>query len=79
MSQFFLTHCHTCAHQLQGELDSFDDIVTGVGSGGTVAGLAIANYLTGSKLKCVAMGTCTIIIQNLRMIQCMPILFIQIT
>ena len=32
-------------------LEIFDDIVRSVGSGGSAAGIAIANYLTGSKLK----------------------------
>ena len=31
--------------------DLFDDVVVAVGSGGTACGLAIANYLTGSRLK----------------------------
>ncbi|XP_022800920.1 bifunctional D-cysteine desulfhydrase/1-aminocyclopropane-1-carboxylate deaminase, mitochondrial-like, partial [Stylophora pistillata] len=35
----------------QNLLEDFDDIVLTVGSGGTAAGIAIANYLTGSKLK----------------------------
>lgn len=35
----------------QNLLENFDDIVMTVGSGGTAAGIAIANYLTGSKLK----------------------------
>ena len=32
-------------------LENYDDIVISVGSGGRAAGIAIANYLTGSKLK----------------------------
>ena len=36
---------------IQKVLDNFDDIVVTVGSGGTASGIAIANYLTGSKLK----------------------------
>ena len=32
-------------------LENYDDIVISVGSGGRAAGTAIANYLTGSKLK----------------------------
>lgn len=36
---------------LQGVLDDFDDLILAVGSGGSAAGLAIANYLTGSKIK----------------------------
>ena len=35
----------------QNVLEDFDDIVMTCGSGGTAAGIAIANYLTGSKLK----------------------------
>ena len=35
----------------QNLLENFDDIVIAVGSGGSAAGIAIANYLTGSKLK----------------------------
>ena len=35
----------------QGVLEHFDDIVMPVGSGGTMCGVAIGNYLTGSKLK----------------------------
>ena len=37
----------------QNLLENFDDIVMTAGSGGTAAGIAIANYLTGSKLKWV--------------------------
>lgn len=36
---------------LQGVQEDFDDVVIAVGSGGSAAGLAIANHLTGSKLK----------------------------
>ena len=36
---------------LQGVLQNFDDIVMAVGSGGTLGGLAISNYLTGSRLR----------------------------
>ena len=35
----------------QGALNDYDDIVFACGSGGTAGGLAIANYLTGSKLR----------------------------
>ena len=35
----------------QGVLEGFDDIVMAVGSGGTLCGVTIANYLTGSKVK----------------------------
>ena len=37
----------------QGVLEEFDDIVLAVGSGGTAEGIAIGNYLTGSKLRLV--------------------------
>ncbi|XP_078380990.1 uncharacterized protein LOC144663796 [Oculina patagonica] len=40
----------------QNLLENFDDIVMTVGSGGTAAGIAVANYLTGSKLKCHAVN-----------------------
>jgi len=36
----------------QNLLEDFDDIVMAAGTGGTCSGIAIANYLTGSKLKC---------------------------
>ena len=36
---------------LQGLFSDFDDIVLATSSGGTFAGLAIANYLTGEKLR----------------------------
>ncbi|CAH1783589.1 unnamed protein product [Owenia fusiformis] len=42
----------------QGVADNFDDIVFACGSGGTAAGLCIANYLTGSKLKIHALIVC---------------------
>lgn len=35
----------------QGVLDNFDDVIVASGSGGTAAALAIANHLTGGKLK----------------------------
>ena len=35
----------------QNILEDFDDVVCATGSGGTATGLAVANYLTGSKLK----------------------------
>lgn len=34
----------------QGVLESVSDVVVSVGSGGTAAGLAIGNYLSGSKV-----------------------------
>lgn len=37
--------------QQQGICEMIDDIVVACGSGGTIAGLAIGNYLTGGKLK----------------------------
>lgn len=36
---------------LQGLFENFDDLFVTGGSGGTTLGLAIANYLTGQKLK----------------------------
>jgi 1-aminocyclopropane-1-carboxylate deaminase/D-cysteine desulfhydrase-like pyridoxal-dependent ACC family enzyme len=35
----------------QGVLENFDDIVVATGSGGTICGLAVGNYLTGMKVK----------------------------
>lgn len=40
----------------QNLLEDFDDIVMTVGSGGSAAGISMANYLTGSKLKCHAVN-----------------------
>lgn len=37
--------------QLQGILENFDDMVIVMGGGDNLAALAIANYLTGSKLR----------------------------
>ena len=42
-------------HFMQGLLEKFDDLVMAIGSGGTAYGLAVANYLTGSKLKYVTL------------------------
>ncbi len=39
--------------RMQGVAERYDDLVVAVGSGGTVCGLALGNYLTGSKLKLV--------------------------
>nr|XP_058956305.1 uncharacterized protein LOC131783562 isoform X1 [Pocillopora verrucosa] len=40
----------------QNVLEDFDDIVMTAASGGSAAGISIANYLTGSKLKCHAVN-----------------------
>ena len=42
---------NTFSHPLKNLLEDFDDIVMTVGSGGSAAGISMANYLTGSKLK----------------------------
>ncbi|KAK3094941.1 hypothetical protein FSP39_008127, partial [Pinctada imbricata] len=42
----------------QGIQEHFSDIVFACGSGGTAAGLSIANHLTGAKLKCHAIIVC---------------------
>ncbi|XP_060082861.1 uncharacterized protein LOC132562149 [Ylistrum balloti] len=42
----------------QGLFDQFDDVVFACGSGGTAAGLAISNHLTGSHIKCHAIIVC---------------------
>ncbi|XP_041460737.1 bifunctional D-cysteine desulfhydrase/1-aminocyclopropane-1-carboxylate deaminase, mitochondrial-like [Lytechinus variegatus] len=50
-----------CFHELMGEglfESGFTDIVIAGGSGGSVIGLGIANYLTGSKLKIHGMAAC---------------------
>ena len=56
-SPFMCTYIiiYTFIHLLtiQGLVERFDDIVVAVGSGGTVCGLALANHLTGAKLKYV--------------------------
>ena len=31
--------------------ENFDDVVVATGSGGTISGLAVANYLTGSRIR----------------------------
>ena len=36
---------------IQNVLEDYDDIVVTAGTGGTAADIAVANYLTGSKLK----------------------------
>lgn len=38
--------------------ENFDDIVLAIGSGGSTAGIAIANFLTGGKLKIHAVSVC---------------------
>lgn len=48
---FWLLEVNTFSFPFKNLLEDFDDIVLTVGSGGTAAGIAIANYLTGSKLK----------------------------
>ena len=45
----YLSKCWLCL--FQNVLKNFDDIVVTVGSGGSASGIAIGNYLTGSKLK----------------------------
>ena len=45
----YLSKCWLCL--FQNVLENFDDIVVTVGSGGSASGIAIGNYLTGSKLK----------------------------
>ena len=44
-----MVYCNTIL--LQGVLEEFDDIFVAAGTAGTACGLAVANYLTGSKLK----------------------------
>ena len=43
---------HACMY-MQGVTDGFDDIFLAAGSCGSACGVAIGNYLTGSKLKLV--------------------------
>ncbi|XP_033127992.1 putative D-cysteine desulfhydrase 1, mitochondrial [Anneissia japonica] len=57
-------HCRTTAvaakqlSQVQGVTDRFDDVILTVGSGGTAAGVAIGNFLTGSHLRVHAFAVC---------------------
>lgn len=44
-------YTYTHALPTQGVLKNYDDIVTAAGTGGTACGLAIGNYLTGSKVR----------------------------
>ena len=45
----YLSKCCFCL--FQNVLEKFDDIVDTVGTGGSASGIAIGNYLTGSKFK----------------------------
>ena len=47
----WLLEVNTFSHPLKNLLEDFDDIVMTAASGGSAAGISIANYLTGSKLK----------------------------
>jgi D-cysteine desulfhydrase len=42
----------------QGATSDFDELVVATGSGGTLAGLAIGNYLAGSPVKVTAYAVC---------------------
>ena len=44
-------HARMFCIYIQNVLEDYDDIVVTAGTGGTAADIAIANYLTGSKLK----------------------------
>ena len=48
----------------QGLHENFDDVVVAVGSGGTLCGLAVANHLTGSKLKLAAKKNASYVVTN---------------
>ena len=48
---FWLLEVNTFSHPLKNLLEDFDDIVMTAATGGSAAGISIANYLTGSKLK----------------------------
>ena len=49
----WMQHCNNLLelYMFQGLLERFDDVVVAIGSGGTACGLAVANQLTGAKLK----------------------------
>lgn len=47
----FAPHTTLSLYLVQGVTDNFTDLVVSIGSGGTIAGLAVGNYLTGSKIK----------------------------
>lgn len=52
--QVISTWCrsHDTSYKIyQGVCENFDDLIFATGSGGTAAGMAIGNYLTGSKLR----------------------------
>ncbi|XP_033111408.1 putative D-cysteine desulfhydrase 1, mitochondrial [Anneissia japonica] len=54
-------HGYLCGWQElleQGVTDRFDDVILTVGSGGTAAGVAIGNFLTGSHLRVHAFAVC---------------------
>ena len=48
---FWLLEVNTFSHPLKNLLEDFDDIVMTAASGGSAAGISMANYLTGSKLR----------------------------
>ncbi|XP_033116328.1 putative D-cysteine desulfhydrase 1, mitochondrial isoform X2 [Anneissia japonica] len=56
----FGLHGYLCGWQEleQGVTDRFDDVILTVGSGGTAAGVAIGNFLTGSHLRVHAFAVC---------------------
>ena len=47
----WLLEVNAFSHPLKNVLEDFDDIVMTAASGGSAAGISMANYLTGSKLK----------------------------
>lgn len=48
----------------QGALDDIDDVIVTFGSGGTTGGLAIGNYLTGSKVKYVLTTSVNVLVSD---------------